>query len=124
MQDGLNVGNTIKAAFSTLGENGVIRAANGHSCKECVQPFHMQAEWITADDPAAIVGVDENQTVPHLEDQFAQRAVQDAQAARTAVNLQAQNQNIDPESLVDPDCFVNMMVVDGIVMGPTVCEFF
>lgn len=123
LPDGLNIQETIKAAFSALGENGLIRAANSHSCPEIVQAFRRQAEWITGDDPAATVGVDENQTLPHLEGQYANRAAQDAQNARRRAS-EAQNVNVDSDTLIDHNHFVNMVVVDGIVMGPTVFKFF
>ena len=61
-------------AFSTLGADGKITAANGHACGECSHLQHFGPE----------------------------------------------GQHLDPQDY-DP---VNMCVVDGIVMAPTVCTIF
>ena len=82
LQNNLNIGEVVKHAFKKLGENGLIGAANDHTCHECVQPYRATAQWITEDDPAAMVGVDENQLVPHLEGEYAHLAVQDAERAQ------------------------------------------
>ena len=47
-----------------MGENGLIRAADQHTCQECTQPYKRTAYIITGDDPAALVGMDENWNVP------------------------------------------------------------
>ena len=66
LQDGLAIDDVTKQAFSILGENGIIHAANQHTCQECTQPYKRTADMITGDDPAALVGIDENHDVPAL----------------------------------------------------------
>ena len=60
LQDGLAINDVTKQAFAILGENGIICAADEHACKECTQPYKKTADIITGDNPAALVGVDEN----------------------------------------------------------------
>ena len=52
--------------------------ADGHQCSECTQPYKRVADVITGDDPAALVGVDEQRAVPVLVGDGADLAVQDA----------------------------------------------
>ena len=104
-----------------MGENGLIRAANGHSCPECVQPYKTRADIITGDNPAAMVGVDEHTNVSALEESDAYLALEDAQAAIDyAVEA---NQSITTDAEMETDQYISMIVMDGIVMGPTHCAF-
>jgi hypothetical protein len=117
LQDGLSIEEVTKEAFNVLGEDGIIRVADGHECTECTQPYKMAADIITGDDPAALVGVDEQREVPVLVGDGADLAVQDATRARlNALNAQpANDDNMD----IDHGS-VTMVVLDGIVMGPQV----
>ncbi|TFK31826.1 hypothetical protein BDQ12DRAFT_701426 [Crucibulum laeve] len=75
---------------------------------------------ITGDDPAAVVGIDENQQVPILTGDDADLAAQDAACSQ----LEAENgMDIDNNSSECEDSLVKMVVLDGIVMGPTHCAF-
>jgi hypothetical protein len=60
LQDGLAIDDVTRQAFSILGENGLIHAADQHKCQECTQPYRKTADIITEDDPAALVGMDKN----------------------------------------------------------------
>ncbi|KAG6824604.1 hypothetical protein H0H92_006366, partial [Tricholoma furcatifolium] len=101
LSDKLSQKEVTKQAFELLGENGIIRSAENHSCPECTQPYKSRADRITGDDPAAVLGVDENRTVPALEGEDAALAVQDAAYARRiaedAMNIDENenNDNID-----------------------------
>ncbi|TFK32970.1 hypothetical protein BDQ12DRAFT_572305, partial [Crucibulum laeve] len=53
--DGLPINDVTRHAFSVLGENGVIRNAEDHSCDECTHKYKRTADIITGDDPAAVV---------------------------------------------------------------------
>ena len=64
LQDGLAIDNITRQAYSILGENGLICAADQHTCQECTQPYKRTPDIITGDDPAALVGMDKNQNVP------------------------------------------------------------
>lgn len=55
--DRLNIKEVTTQAFSILGENGIIRAADEHACDECSQK-HKHSSDAIFDDPAAVVGVD------------------------------------------------------------------
>lgn len=67
LEDGLALDQVTKQAFSILGDNGIIRAANHHHCSECTQKHQAQTDQVSLYDPAATVGIDENQLVPRLE---------------------------------------------------------
>jgi hypothetical protein len=73
--DGLPIDEVTKHAFNTLGENGIIRSAQNHFCSECTQDYKRAADRITGDDPAALVGIDENRSVPVLQGEDADLAV-------------------------------------------------
>ena len=65
--DGLNIKEVTTQAFSILGENGIIRAADEHACDECSQKRKHSSDAIF-DDPAAVVGVDAtDDNIPALE---------------------------------------------------------
>jgi hypothetical protein len=65
LPDKLPIDEVTKQAFKVIGEEGVIRAAEGHACSECTHEYKKEADEIPqADDPAALVGIDENRNVP------------------------------------------------------------
>ena len=66
LHDSLTANEVATQAFEQLGEKGVIRSANHHECSECTHPFKARADTLTGDDPAAVVGIDENRAVPSL----------------------------------------------------------
>jgi CxC5 like cysteine cluster associated with KDZ transposases len=116
LPDGLGIEDLTKCAFQILGENGVIRSAENHFCSECTHDHKGTADRITGEDPAAIVGVDENRNVPVLTGEHADLAARDAAEARfNAQNVMEVDE--DPDSEKAP---VKLVVVDGIVTGPTV----
>ncbi|KAF8871465.1 hypothetical protein BD779DRAFT_1613941 [Infundibulicybe gibba] len=97
LDDNIPINEVTTQAFSILGENG-------HACSECTQPFSATPEYIPQQDPAAVVGVDEND--PALDDSF------DNIEPNASANHQTDNANADYAP-------VKMVVLDGIVMGPT-----
>jgi len=130
MQNGIPIAEVTKQAFIQLGENGVIRSAQNHSCSECTHEYKETADRITGDDPAAVLGVDENHQVPVLVGEGAELAVQDAARARLNARLAAQARSnaddamdVDESSSTEAVCPVKMVVMDGVVMGPTHCAF-
>ena len=42
LQDGLAINDVTRQAYSILGENGLICAADQHTCQECTQPYKKQ----------------------------------------------------------------------------------
>lgn len=107
LKDGLAIDEVTKEAFEILGGNGMIQAADQHSCSECTHKYKSTSDIIpNNNDPAALVGVDENTSVPtHVtnpEDAIPEQDQDDG------------NMNIDYAP-------VKLVVVDGICMGPTVC---
>jgi hypothetical protein len=91
-----------KEAFDILGANGVIRVAGEHSCSECTQEYKTTADVIPSSDAAApTVGTDEN--------------IQDISTH------QEQNESQGSDDEVDK-AFVQLVVLDGIVTGPSVCD--
>ena len=98
-----------------MGESGIIRSADHHQCSECTHAYKATADIITGDDPAAVVGVDENRVIPALVGPEANLAIRDAQRARDCAAHQHQR---DDDILMDLDhAPVRMVVVDGLVMG-------
>lgn len=116
--DGIPVESVTRYAFMVLGANGVIRSADKHSCAECTHKYKKTADIITGDDPAAIVGIDENNEVPHLTGEDSGQAAHDAAYARRHA-IDAQNAIDIDESDDEESAPVKFVVLDGIVMGPT-----
>lgn len=107
LNDGLNIKEVTTQAFSILGENGIIRAADKHACPECTQPYKARSD-VVFNNPAAVVGVDANDNaVPEL-----------------AVNVEGNNQEIplndSDNEVIEDKRFITMRVLDGVVMGPQV----
>jgi hypothetical protein len=120
LMDGLPIDEVTKHAFLSLGEEGVIRSAEDHFCSECTHDYQGTADRITGDDPAALLGVDENRNVPVLIGENADLAVQDAAQARLyAENAMAVDRSPSPSEVIP----VKLVVLDGVVMGPTHCAY-
>jgi CxC5 like cysteine cluster associated with KDZ transposases/CxC6 like cysteine cluster associated with KDZ transposases len=119
MENGLPIEDVTKQAFIQLGENGVIRSAENHFCSECTHEYKATSDRITGDDPAAVLGIDENHQVPVLVGEDAELAVQVAARARfEADNAMDIDRSPSPDYEASP---VKMVVMDGVVMGPTHC---
>ena len=102
MENGIPIQEVTKQAFIQLGENGVIKCAQNHSCSECTHEYKETADRITGDDPAAVLGVDENHQVPALVGENAELAIQEAAQARLNARLAAQaRSNADDAMDVD-----------------------
>ena len=147
MENGIPIEEVTKQAFIQLGDNGIIKCTQNHSCSECTHKYKGTADIITGDDPAAVLGVDENHQVPALVGEGAELAVRDAAQARRNVRLAAQARaNADDAMDVDESSQssssaedvdassqssssseeaspVSLVVMDGVVMGPTHCAF-
>jgi hypothetical protein len=137
LPDRLSTNEITKQSFDILGEEGVIRSAQGHHCEECTHKHKKEADVIPeADDPASVVGVDENRNVPefvgeqeevdddntnrrrpHVED--VPMEVNDDQPNRRRPHVEDVPMEVDEEE----QSFVQMVVLDGIVMGPKHCAF-
>jgi hypothetical protein len=111
--DGLNIDEVTKEAYNELGDNGLIRAADQYSCLECTQEYKATSDIINGADSAAVVGVNENRTVPSL---------QNPNHETGSSNI-AYQERMEVDHLgIDP-AFVKMVVLNGIVMGPQHCAF-
>ena len=120
VKDTLPINDLVKEAYNILGEKGVIRSAENHFCSECTHQFKQTADLITEDDPAAVIGLDENHTVPVLTGEDAELAIQDAAQARDNA-LHAMNVDSSPSSVEESP--VKLVVLDGVVMGPKHCAY-
>ncbi|KAF8868808.1 hypothetical protein CPB84DRAFT_1818953 [Gymnopilus junonius] len=88
-----------------------ILAADQHSCSECTQP-HRTSNNSLINNPAAVAGVDQNaEAVPALNNQLASTQTEALPFSGTQ------------ETSDDTKKFVKMVVLDGIVMGPTHCAY-
>jgi hypothetical protein len=141
MENGIPIQEVTKQAFVQLGNNGVIKCAQNHSCSECTHKYKETADRITADDPAAVLGVDENHQVPALVGEDAELAIQDAARARLNAQLASQarsnaddamdvdessqtsSSDVETSSSTEEASPVTLVVMDGVVMGPTHCAF-
>ena len=122
--DRVSIDNLTGLAFAYLGQGGLIEGARNHSCTECTQPFKEVADHITGDDPAAVLGIDENRAVPlpNNPDDVV-RAQEDAAQARAQAEVALMRDDDDVVMDVDNEDVVKMVVLDGIVMGPQHCAY-
>ena len=107
LQDGLAIDEVTKEAFEHLGQNGIILPAKEHHCSECTHPYKRTTDIRASDDPAATLGVDEDDA-PALQN------TKPSMGQSSSVG----SERMDVDSPVARD--VTMAVVDGIVFGPPV----
>jgi len=106
--DGLNIKEVTTQAFSLLGENGIIRAADKHACAECTQE-HKKTSDVVFNNPAAVVGMDAtDDNIPTIGSDHEEPQVDLPQVTS------------DDEMDVDAIQDIKMVVLDGVVMGPQV----
>jgi hypothetical protein len=115
LNDPLNITEVTTQAFELLGEQGIIRAADHHACSECTQPYKRRSDGVL-NNPAAVVGVDENRDISPF-------AGNDEVLAQPHPASPISSNNSDDDMDVD-NKNVTMVVLDGIVMGPTVSSLF
>jgi len=108
--DGLNIKEVTTQAYSLLGENGIIRAADQHACAECTQEYKKTSE-VVFDDPAAVIGIDAtDENIPAMASNHEEVLVDLPQNPVTA------EEGIDVDAIRN----IKMAVMDGVVMGPQV----
>ena len=111
--DNLAIDEIAKEAFSILGENGIIRAADQHACSECTHDYI----GITSDNAptagsAAVVGVDEDVEQTH------QQATDSGSSHTSSRSASASEDGMNVDKAV-----VKMVVVDGLCFGPQHCAY-
>jgi hypothetical protein len=106
LPDGLAIDELTEQAFAVLGANGIIRAAAEHQCSECAHEYKATADVIANSDHSETVGVDGNSGEPYNPSQQGQSSSSSGDAS-------------DDDMEVDK-AFVRLMVVDGLVTGPSV----
>jgi hypothetical protein len=111
LPENLSIDEVTQQAYAMLGENGVIRCAEGHVCEECSHDHKASASVIGGvEDPAAVVGVDENQAVPAFTGQ------------PESLTIGNDRMDVDnPSEDSHTKAPVHMVVMDGIVIGPKHC---
>jgi hypothetical protein len=124
LSDRLDINEVTKQAFDLLGENGLIRSADGHTCSECTQEYKEAADIIPGVDEAGVVGMDENRAVPafygdepHHENINEDEAMDVDMLSDTSHSSHGDSGNNHGTSPV------KMIVMDGIVMGNHHCAF-
>jgi CxC5 like cysteine cluster associated with KDZ transposases len=125
LPENLNIEEVTQQAFKKLGNEGVIEPGKEHSCSKCCQPYKDTADFMANEDPAAVIGADENSTVPVLTGEYANLSAQDTTRERQAAQLRANNlNNADPNAMdvSDDDADCSMIILDGVVMGPQVIK--
>ena len=111
LNDPLNIKEVTTEAYALLGEQGIIRAADKHSCGECTQPYKKSSDVIL-NNPAAVVGVDDNEEVPPLAEN-AEIIDQPQPASPMSVDSSDDGMDINEKTCT-------MAMLDGVVMGPQV----
>jgi hypothetical protein len=124
LSDRLDINEVTKQAFDLIGENCLIRSADGHTCSECTQEYKEAADIIAGVDEAGIVGMDENHAVPvfhgdephheNINDDEAMDVDMLSGTSRSSHGDSGDNHGTSP---------VKMIVMDGIVMGNHHCAF-
>ena len=114
--DNSSIEDLIRDAYAILREQGGIRLADKHACSECTQEYKAVADWIpAANDAAAVLGINEIQDVPALNADVPRAETRDSPGLteHDAMDVDVENKR----------GVVKMVVMDGIVMGPTHCAF-
>ena len=113
LNDGLAIDEVTKEAFNILGESGLIRAADQHSCTQCTQKYKATSDIDVGADPAAVAGVDKNQAVPPMLHPNSESSTSNLVPRENMQNELTENESAE----------VKLVVMDGIVMGPQHCAF-
>jgi CxC5 like cysteine cluster associated with KDZ transposases/CxC6 like cysteine cluster associated with KDZ transposases len=130
--DKLSINELAKQAFNILGESGIVRSADGHACSECTHEYKHKADQIPAsDDPAGLIGIDENRQVPAFVGENNDDPVNVDTSGQDSEGELMQVDDENPSSMsIDQhtdvtmkQSYVNMIVIDGIVMGPKHCAY-
>jgi CxC6 like cysteine cluster associated with KDZ transposases len=109
----LQICEVTKEAFNLLGENGLIRAADQHSCTQCTQKYKATSDINISADSAAVAGVDNDQTVPPM--------VHSNPESSTSNSVP--REDVQTDVMENEQAVVKLVVMDGIVMGPQHCAF-
>jgi len=124
LSDTLPIDKVTEQAFEILGEKGLIRCADGHTCDECTHPYKSSADVVDDDiaDPAALVGVDEHCNVPEFKGKKDDGSLNEEESGDSDGNAMVVDRPSGP-SIEKVNASVQMIVMDGIVMGPKHCAF-
>jgi hypothetical protein len=121
LREDLTIHQVITEAFAKLGNKGIIGPGKKHSCSECSQPHKHTADFMANEDPAAVIGVDENSAVPVLTGQYANLSARETAAMRAVARTRANNIRNNQMNVDDTNTDnVKMVVLDGVVIAPTV----
>jgi hypothetical protein len=122
LPDRLPIEEVTGQAFNVLGEDGLIRSADGHTCSECTHEYRRVADVIVQDDDAAaLVGVDENHHIPvYIGEDDPQMIMEHVGDEAVDDPMEVDEAGDDDEAVHSP---VQMVILDGIVMGHNHCAF-
>jgi len=129
LPDRLDINEVTKQAFEVLGEEGLIRSADGHVCSECTHEYKAAADVLPGVDDAGLAGADENQAVPAFNgrggDEIAGTNVNAGDEAMDVdLSTDGSHSSVGNGSHNNHDNYpVKMIVMDGIVMGNHHCAF-
>ena len=119
LREDLNIHQVVSGAFMKLENTGIIEPGIKHSCSKCSQPHKQTVDFIVNEDPAAVIGADENSSVPVLTGEYADLSAHETARERRAAQNRVNSVNTENEMVIDADD-VKMIVLDGVVIGPTV----
>jgi hypothetical protein len=127
LREDLNLNQVTREAFLKLGNAGIIEPGKEHSCSQCSQPYKSTADFMINDDPAAVIGADENSAVPVLTGEYANISAHETAAECQVARIRANNLNNRDENDLDMNDNdvddVRMIILDGVVMAPMVNYF-
>ena len=106
----MEIDEVTKEAFNILGENGLIRAANGHSCTQCTQKYKATSDINTNAGPTAVAGVHNVSSIVHSNPESSTSNV-------------VPREDVQTNDMENEPAQVKLIVMDGIVMGPQHCSF-
>jgi hypothetical protein len=121
LREDLTINQVVTQAFAKLGNTGIIEPGQNHSCLECSQAYKHTADFMANEDPAAVIGADEHGAVPALTGEYADLSAREAVAMRAAAQTRANNIRNNQMNVDNPPADnVKMIILDGVVMAPTV----
>jgi CxC6 like cysteine cluster associated with KDZ transposases len=119
VQDNLAIDEITKEAFSILGENGVIRAADQHACSECTHNYIATTSNSTPTaHSAAVVGVDDKEVDDEDIEQSSHQAADSGSSSSGSTSASTSDSGMDVDKAP-----VKMVVVDGTCFGPKHCAY-
>ena len=119
LQDNLSIDEVTRQAFDILGEDGMIRAADQHACKECTHEYRASADVILSSDIPQMVVIDDDDSDDDYEDLGEDDDDDDDDDDDGSDDND--ESNVESDDIHTYHAPVKMVVMDGIVIGHPHC---